>query len=336
MTYRIKDWDDTFEDFRSRAVKDLHWVPFPIRQDSEAFLTLLGSPEGREAYAVFITLVQIAARCPVRGRLEDEKGDLTPQRISLRLRIPVPVVQAAIDLLRSPEIGWLVPCGGGPDRCVDAPERRAQGTKDDSTPGAAPSAPVTVPPVSRQRASTEHRSTIDNASTGYRRGIDGPSHTEPDQTRPDNTEPKPPERPPNARTGEHADQPAEVSTGPLSGLAGRLVKPKAENTQDRAAAARDALFRRGVGEPALSALSRAPRLTAAIVEEVYAEAAADETVRNVTRVLVSRLASHLGIDIPRRAQGGERAGRASPAVAIGPMGGDLADAVERIRRRRGA
>jgi hypothetical protein len=84
-TYRIKDWHETFENHDSRKIKGaLKWVQFPCRQDSTAFVKLSRTVPGTGAIGMFGVLVQLAARCPERGVLADDKGPWTPERYADR------------------------------------------------------------------------------------------------------------------------------------------------------------------------------------------------------------------------------------------------------------
>lgn len=320
VAFRIKDWDKTFENYRSREVEHLRYVSLPVRQDSESFKLLMASLEGRSAYMVFIILVAIAARCPVRGRLADDKGDITPQRVNARTGIPAPEVAGAIEILARPDIGWLIPDDAAPTAAPPAPTGNRQSKSPPSDGNPPPSGTC-----------GKYHPRTDGAPIAHDRAPK-------DQTRPDQKgeEEKRPERRPNARAGGEASDPGE-SICELTGLAGRLVKPGSDGAPDRAETARRALQRRGVGEPALSALAGCPRATGEIVERIYEAVAADETVRDVTKVLISRLASHLAVDIPRRTQPRDR--RAAPARMEprepGPMAGDFSAAVDRIRKRHG-
>lgn len=109
MGWRIKDWNDVFEDYRSREVKRLAWLKFDLGRESEAYRLLLQSREGVMAYGVFWAIVQIAAKMPVRGVLEDERGPFTPARLSLRIGTPAPLIEEAIAILTRPDVGWLIP-----------------------------------------------------------------------------------------------------------------------------------------------------------------------------------------------------------------------------------
>ena len=107
-TWAIKDWDKTFENYRSRELDSVRYVTLRTTQDSEAFGVLMRTKEGSAAFGVFIALVQIAAKCPVRGVLEDEKGAWDAKRYSIRFGLPLKAAEAAFDLLSKNPIGWLV------------------------------------------------------------------------------------------------------------------------------------------------------------------------------------------------------------------------------------
>jgi len=133
-TYAIKDWNEVFETNITRRLSSLRYVAFPTRQDSSAFVQLMRSANGIIAYGLFMALVQIAARCPRRGVLEDDRGDWTPARIAKRYGTPIKVVQGAIEMLTSAEIGWLVNVESARVESTqdvrDARAERAQGVHD--------------------------------------------------------------------------------------------------------------------------------------------------------------------------------------------------------------
>jgi hypothetical protein len=106
-TYRIKDWDDVFENHESRKLKSLRYVSWPARSDSEAFTRLMRTPEGVLAFGVFSALVSVAAKMTPRGVLADDKGPLDAERLATRIGAPEAIVASAIDLLASKKIGWL-------------------------------------------------------------------------------------------------------------------------------------------------------------------------------------------------------------------------------------
>ena len=105
--WAIKDWNDVWEDYRSREVSRLHWIKFKLDRNSEAYPLLVSSRQGVAAYGVFWALVLVAARCPVRGVLADERGPMTTARLAARTRISAELIEEAVAVLAGPEIGWL-------------------------------------------------------------------------------------------------------------------------------------------------------------------------------------------------------------------------------------
>lgn len=109
VTWAIKDWHEVFEDYRSREVARLQFLHCRVLdRKSEAYAILVAQDGGVEAYGVFWALVLIAARCPARGVLADDKGTLTISRLAARARMSVAVVEHAVAMLSHPQVGWLV------------------------------------------------------------------------------------------------------------------------------------------------------------------------------------------------------------------------------------
>lgn len=107
--WAIKQWNDVFEDYRSRPVARLRFLPFDLTRNSEAYRMLVSSRKGVEAYGVFWALALAAARCPVRGVLADERGrELSTQRLAVKTGMSAEAIDDAIAILSSEDIGWLV------------------------------------------------------------------------------------------------------------------------------------------------------------------------------------------------------------------------------------
>lgn len=128
MAYKIKDWDETFENYRSRELKEPRYVSWPVRKDSESFQRLVRQPGGALAFGVFAYLVQLAARCPERGTLEDDKGDISPDRVAFRLGITNKEAEQCFQLLSGQGVEWLTSCNPVQSRAqsvesIDAPRK---------------------------------------------------------------------------------------------------------------------------------------------------------------------------------------------------------------------
>jgi len=120
---RIAKWNETFETAATRKLVRLQWLHMPTGNDSAGYVSLmaLGEP-GIVAFAVFTAICQWSATCPptvrqssashpppVRGSLARSDGrPLTIGQLSMFIRMPVEVVERSIQILLSPDVGWLV------------------------------------------------------------------------------------------------------------------------------------------------------------------------------------------------------------------------------------
>lgn len=109
MALRIKDWDSTFENWKTRSLDSpLRWVNLPTNQDSPVYRMLMSTAAGIHAFGVFISLVEVAGKMPERGVLADDKGDLSIKGLSVRTGIRDGDLRKALAVLTSPEVGWVV------------------------------------------------------------------------------------------------------------------------------------------------------------------------------------------------------------------------------------
>ena len=104
----IKDWAVCFENAHSRKVERLTWVRMPVTHGVR-YHRLIRLPGGVEAFAVFISLVQIAAMSRTRGELSDDTGSaLGPEDLVAATGIPLKTLEKSIGILSRPDIGWIV------------------------------------------------------------------------------------------------------------------------------------------------------------------------------------------------------------------------------------
>lgn len=107
--YSIRDWNENFENAGSRKLKGAHgWVPIPTKHDGKSYRRLMMMPRGPEIYAAWILIIQVAAKCPTRGVLADQDGPLTEDDLSIKTSCPAELFSAALKVLASKEIGWLL------------------------------------------------------------------------------------------------------------------------------------------------------------------------------------------------------------------------------------
>lgn len=107
--YSIRDWNVNFEKAQSRKVEGpLDWVAIPTKHDGKGFGRIMLLEDGPAIYAAWALMVQVAAKCPVRGVLADSDGPLTAADLTIKTKCPESVFQKALEALSSPKIAWLV------------------------------------------------------------------------------------------------------------------------------------------------------------------------------------------------------------------------------------
>ncbi len=73
--YIIKDWDETYENNRSKEIKNPSWVPIPNKLYGDGYSLIMDEKDGASIYGSWIAMVCIAQRCDVRGTLMRDTGE---------------------------------------------------------------------------------------------------------------------------------------------------------------------------------------------------------------------------------------------------------------------
>jgi hypothetical protein len=103
---RVKDWEQHFENNRTRELKSLHWAPVPNKQDGDGYTELMDHPNGVAHYGAWVAIVLVASKCDPRGTLSrDGARPHDAASVSRITRVPADVMSEAIERLVS--IGWL-------------------------------------------------------------------------------------------------------------------------------------------------------------------------------------------------------------------------------------
>jgi hypothetical protein len=107
--YRIVNWNEYFENNRSRKIDKMSWVPVPNKHDGEGYLTIMGQTNGIIIYGCWHLILQIASKCEPRGTLVKSDGNPhTATSIALKSGWRHPSdFQVALDFCSSLEVGWI-------------------------------------------------------------------------------------------------------------------------------------------------------------------------------------------------------------------------------------
>lgn len=101
----IHNWDK-FETNRTRALKNLSWVPVPNDLSSDGYTELMEHEDGASYFGVFIACVEVASKCHPRGTLVRRDG--TPHdfhSLSRLTRIPAAKINEGFSALLN--VGWI-------------------------------------------------------------------------------------------------------------------------------------------------------------------------------------------------------------------------------------
>lgn len=132
--WRIKHWDQHFENNKSREVADARWVPVKNKQDGDGYLSLIEPVDGVACYGAFMAVVLLASRCKPRGLLVQSNGlPHTPETIARKTHVPAALIHKALQRCAEPKVDWVEWI---PD--ADAADLFAGG---DAPPGKAPERP---------------------------------------------------------------------------------------------------------------------------------------------------------------------------------------------------
>jgi hypothetical protein len=107
IRYRIRRWDELFENAQSRKTGRLSWVPVPNKHDGKSFRRLMALPNGPAIYGAWILTLQVASKCPERGVLADADGPLTAEDLAVKTDCPETLFDEVFAELTSEKIPWL-------------------------------------------------------------------------------------------------------------------------------------------------------------------------------------------------------------------------------------
>lgn len=65
--YRIKNWEENYENNRTRSLKNMLWLPLPVKLSGDGYTLTMAEKDGLMLFGGFIVLLEIAAQCNPRG-----------------------------------------------------------------------------------------------------------------------------------------------------------------------------------------------------------------------------------------------------------------------------
>jgi hypothetical protein len=112
--YRVVEWDDHFENFKSRSVERCGYVCVPNKQHGEGLTHILSLPDGLSVYGVFNLILGACSQHakPRQGWLtNDGRSDGKPwsiKSLATRWRQSDKAISRAIEVLCCADVGWII------------------------------------------------------------------------------------------------------------------------------------------------------------------------------------------------------------------------------------
>ena len=76
ILYRIKNWQDLYENNRTRDLKKMLWVPIPVKLSGDGYCLIMEDKKnGPAIFGTFISIIELAACCIPRGDLVRSSGE---------------------------------------------------------------------------------------------------------------------------------------------------------------------------------------------------------------------------------------------------------------------
>ncbi len=132
--YRIRNWDDHFENNRTRTLKNLDWVPIPNKMDGDGYTQLWEEQSAAEIFAAWILIVEIASKCTPRGTLMRDGSAHDAHSLARLTRCSARCFEIAFPVLC--KIGWLelltdIPAPACRNPALDCPEGKGREGKEE-------------------------------------------------------------------------------------------------------------------------------------------------------------------------------------------------------------
>lgn len=107
--YKIRNWDEIYENNRTREMKLMQWIPLPIKLSGSGYSYMMTTKEGPAIFGCFIAILELAGRCEPRGTLLRGAGIPHSSRsIAAVIRQPEKLVEMTLVLCTSEMCDWFV------------------------------------------------------------------------------------------------------------------------------------------------------------------------------------------------------------------------------------
>lgn len=117
VVYEIRDWKKHYTVAQNRRgekkkeegdnITPLTWVAMRTKHDGKGFRRVMRLADRMALMGAWMLIVEVAAKCPTHGKLEDADGPLTAVDLADKTGGDATVFERALQVFSSQDIGWL-------------------------------------------------------------------------------------------------------------------------------------------------------------------------------------------------------------------------------------
>jgi len=105
-TFRIVNWNTHYENNRTREMRNMSWVPIPVKLAGDGYTEMVEGKDGAAIYGAWVACVLVAASCDPRGTLLRGNGEPhDPRSLSRITRLPTPIIRKMLETAQL--VGWI-------------------------------------------------------------------------------------------------------------------------------------------------------------------------------------------------------------------------------------
>jgi len=165
--YQVANWQDRYENNRTRELKAMAWVPVPNSHDGDGYTVLVCRENGAAYLGAWLAILQVASRCDPRGTLlRDCQKPHDAASIARMTRLPEDIIKATLDVCVN-ECNWLIISdaregAGKPQEGAGKPQatdEEGNGMEGNGTEGKNMSGKPDAPPPPKEKPEGYHKDT---------------------------------------------------------------------------------------------------------------------------------------------------------------------------------
>jgi hypothetical protein len=107
ILYRIRNWEQVYENSESRKRDTLRWVATPNEHQGAGWGRMVAHKRKIELFCAWNLIIQVASKCRERGILRHGVRIYTDEDLAFKTGFPISIFTLALSFFSDKNIGWL-------------------------------------------------------------------------------------------------------------------------------------------------------------------------------------------------------------------------------------